>query len=99
MAHLRIHRSGPCLRRRDLIKLGAVAGALFIANPTCVLDSVLRGQTDQAAPRTSVLVTDRRLVHADLHNHSLLSDGTGDPELAFQSIREAGPRRGGADRS
>lgn len=30
------------------------------------------------------------LVHADLHNHTLLSDGAGDPERAFLSMRAAG---------
>jgi hypothetical protein len=30
------------------------------------------------------------LVHADLHNHTQLSDGAGDPQLAFASMREAG---------
>jgi hypothetical protein len=30
------------------------------------------------------------LVHADLHNHTRLSDGAGDPQLAFPSMREAG---------
>jgi hypothetical protein len=29
-------------------------------------------------------------VHADLHNHTLLSDGDGDPALAFDSMRSAG---------
>ncbi len=32
----------------------------------------------------------RRLVFGDLHNHSLLSDGSGDPERAFGQLREAG---------
>jgi hypothetical protein len=31
-----------------------------------------------------------RLVWADLHNHSLFSDGTGDPERAFAQLRAAG---------
>jgi hypothetical protein len=30
------------------------------------------------------------LVHADLHNHTWLSDGAGDPGLAFGSMRDAG---------
>jgi hypothetical protein len=30
------------------------------------------------------------LVHADLHNHTWLSDGAGDPALAFASMRAAG---------
>jgi hypothetical protein len=31
-----------------------------------------------------------RLAHGDLHNHTLLSDGTGEPELAFETMRAAG---------
>jgi hypothetical protein len=31
-----------------------------------------------------------RLIWADLHNHSLLSDGAGDPERAFEQLRAAG---------
>ena len=30
------------------------------------------------------------LVIADLHNHTVLSDGRGDPEAAFQQMRHAG---------
>lgn len=30
------------------------------------------------------------LVHADLHNHSLLSDGSGDPQRLFAALRERG---------
>lgn len=30
------------------------------------------------------------LVHADLHNHTVASDGDGSPEAAFASMREAG---------
>jgi histidinol phosphatase-like PHP family hydrolase len=29
-------------------------------------------------------------VHGDLHNHTLLSDDAGDPELAFETMRAAG---------
>ena len=40
--------------------------------------------------RTSRITRGTRLLHADLHNHTLLSDGDGDPALAFDSMREAG---------
>ncbi|RKN04146.1 CehA/McbA family metallohydrolase [Streptomyces radicis] len=30
------------------------------------------------------------LVHADMHNHTVMSDGDGDPALAFASMRDAG---------
>jgi hypothetical protein len=44
--------------------------------------------------RRSRLITDSadplRLLFADLHNHSLHSDGRGDPEDAFRQLRDAG---------
>lgn len=53
------------------------------------------GESTMWAPRTTPLRESRlfpgtRLAHADLHNHSLLSDGRGDPEVAFRSMRAAG---------
>ncbi|MBL7257251.1 PHP domain-containing protein [Actinoplanes sp. LDG1-01] len=50
--------------------------------------------TAQAAPtgagRRSRVTRGTTLVHADLHNHTLLSDGMGEPELAYASMRKAG---------
>jgi hypothetical protein len=40
--------------------------------------------------RTSPLLPGYALVHADLHNHTRLSDGRGDPRYAFDSMRDAG---------
>lgn len=42
------------------------------------------------ATRASRVTSGTTLVHADLHNHSLLSDGMGEPELAYASMRAAG---------
>jgi len=42
------------------------------------------------AARRSRISTGTRLVHADLHNHTLMSDGDGDPASAFASMRHAG---------
>lgn len=42
------------------------------------------------AARASRITGGTVLVHADLHNHTLLSDGNGDPERAFPSMRDAG---------
>jgi hypothetical protein len=42
------------------------------------------------AGRASRISRGTMLVHADLHNHTLLSDGMGDPDAAFPSMREAG---------
>ena len=43
-----------------------------------------------AASRLSRITSGTTLVHADLHNHTLLSDGDGDPALAYDSMRSAG---------
>ena len=40
--------------------------------------------------RASRLFPGPWLAHADLHNHTWLSDGRGDPERAFASMRESG---------
>ncbi|MGH3945742.1 MAG: hypothetical protein ACRDSI_11945, partial [Pseudonocardiaceae bacterium] len=42
------------------------------------------------AARDSRISRGTVLVHADMHNHTLLSDGAGDPEAAFPSMRDAG---------
>lgn len=40
--------------------------------------------------RASRISRGTTLAYADLHNHTLLSDGMGEPELAFESMRSAG---------
>ncbi len=45
---------------------------------------------DNGAARLSRITRGTLLVHADLHNHTLLSDGAGDPAEAFPSMRDAG---------
>ncbi len=45
---------------------------------------------EAGAARSSRISRGTVLVHADLHNHTLLSDGAGDPEAAFPSMRDAG---------
>ncbi|MGH4013028.1 MAG: CehA/McbA family metallohydrolase [Pseudonocardiaceae bacterium] len=47
-------------------------------------------EPEGGAGRDSLISRGTLLVHADLHNHTLLSDGAGDPEAAFPSMREAG---------
>ncbi|MGH3771823.1 MAG: hypothetical protein ACRDRW_10560 [Pseudonocardiaceae bacterium] len=42
------------------------------------------------AARSSRISRGTVLVHADLHNHTVLSDGAGAPEAAFPSMRDAG---------
>ena len=79
------------LRRRTV--LGTAAGSLLLAGlPRPALGAA---RESVAAPgagalRTSRISSGTTLVHADLHNHTLLSDGDGNPEDAFVSMRAAG---------
>jgi hypothetical protein len=50
----------------------------------------LEGHDAWGTSRQSRLFPARPLVHADLHNHTWLSDGRGDPGQAFACLREAG---------
>lgn len=83
------------LSRRDLLKHSSTAGALLIAPGVTrrggLLDLPLNGPgAEVAASRRSPLLPGLRLVHADMHNHSLMSDGDGDPANAFASMRGNG---------
>jgi hypothetical protein len=78
------------LSRRGLLAAGggllvaaAAGGALGTAAPAAA-------STRPGAARRSRLTRGTTLVHADLHNHTLLSDGDGDPAAAFASMRAAG---------
>lgn len=64
------------------------SGALVLgAAPTGPLPTPAAGT---GARRQSAITRGTVLVHADLHNHTVLSDGAGDPEAAFESMRAAG---------
>ena len=77
------------LSRRTFLAGGTAAGALLLAGTADALSAPLGGLT--AAPsRASRLFPGTRLAHADLHNHTLNSDGSGDPARAFASMRAAG---------
>lgn len=78
--------------RREFIRTGLSAGALLLARPLGgrALGATLDAEAGAAAGRSSRLFPGTTLVHADLHNHSLLSDGDGDPANAFGSMRDAG---------
>ncbi len=90
--HHHTHRepNAALTRRTALAAAGSgllVAGTLGSA--TGAIAATGTGPTTGAS-RTSRLVRGTRLVHADLHNHTLMSDGDGDPALAFDSMRSAG---------
>jgi len=91
------HHAPPPLtldRRRAIATAAGTAGAsLLLAG---ALGSETRavaaptGARRRGARRLSRITRGTRLVHADLHNHSHLSDGDGDPAVAFTSMRAAG---------
>jgi hypothetical protein len=78
------------LTRRDLLKAGAVSGALLLGRPLGALAGALGPTTEFSTSRSSRLFPGTRLAHADLHNHTLLSDGAGNADEAFASMRDAG---------
>ncbi|GGO68839.1 CehA/McbA family metallohydrolase [Nocardioides deserti] len=80
----------PFTRRTALASAGAgllMAQALSPETPAIAASGT---RAVRGASRTSRITRGTRLVHADLHNHTLLSDGDGDPALAFDSMRSAG---------
>ena len=74
--------------RRTVLKAGAASGALLLARPA--LAQPLGPAREFSTSRHSRLFPGTALVHADLHNHTLYSDGDGDPARAFASMRAAG---------
>lgn len=76
--------------RREFLKAGMASGALLVARPLRTLAGTLGPAEVAGAARTSRLFPGTTLVHADLHNHSLFSDGDGDPAKSFASMRSAG---------
>lgn len=85
------------LNRRDFLKAGGTASALMLMPPLLrnrglftPLGPTLGAQDRYGTARESRLFPGTRVVHADLHNHTLLSDGDGDASGAYQSMRSAG---------
>ncbi|MFI6760132.1 CehA/McbA family metallohydrolase [Micromonospora sp. NPDC050417] len=71
-----------------LLMLAAAPGTAYAAAAPLAAGPTHTAAT--GASRTSLLTQGTTLVHADLHNHTAMSDGDGDPELAFASMRDAG---------
>ncbi|WP_232678806.1 hypothetical protein [Nocardioides sp. R-C-SC26] len=81
--------------RRSFAAAGSgllVAGALAPHAGAIAADATYGSLTAPrvGAARTSRLTRGTTLVHADMHNHTLMSDGDGDPARAFASMRSAG---------
>ena len=81
----------PTLSRRGL--LAAAGGGLLLAaagGPRLPGAVAAPTRPGVGALRSSLVTAGTTLVHADLHNHTLLSDGDGNPDDAFVSMRAAG---------
>lgn len=78
------------LSRRTFLKSAAAAGALALTRPWGALAETLGPAASVSTSRSSRLFSGVQLVHADLHNHTLMSDGDGNAEAAFGSMRSAG---------
>ncbi|WP_238019040.1 CehA/McbA family metallohydrolase [Dactylosporangium sp. AC04546] len=89
--------------RRGLLAGAAGAGGLLLlaaapgraaAAPARLADNATVATAGAAtltgASRASAITQGTTLVHADMHNHTVMSDGDGDPNLAFASMRSAG---------
>ncbi|MGH3334293.1 MAG: hypothetical protein ACRDOZ_00625 [Nocardioides sp.] len=82
--------SAPLSRRTALSAAGAgllIAGLTSRHTPAIAYTGSVPAV---GAARVSRITAGTTLVHADMHNHTLLSDGDGDPALAFDSMRSAG---------
>ncbi len=76
--------------RRTVLHGGLAASALVAAAPADALAAPLGPRAEFGTDRSSRVTRGTRLVHADLHNHSLQSDAAGRPEEAYESMRDAG---------
>ncbi|MFI7079762.1 CehA/McbA family metallohydrolase [Micromonospora sp. NPDC049903] len=75
--------------------LGGAGGMLMLAalpTPARAATTMMADVPVAAAgaARTSAITQGTTLVHADLHNHTVMSDGDGSAQAAFASMREAG---------
>ena len=80
--------------RRTVLRGTAAAGGLLLARPALAprgaLADAIGPLETYATQRASRLDPALRLAYADMHNHTLFSDGDGDPAAAFGSMRDAG---------
>jgi len=80
------------LSRRTFLKGAAAAGALALGRQWTAFGDTLAPSAVFSTSRLSRIFPNNGLglVHCDMHNHTLLSDGDGDPAEAFASMRSAG---------
>lgn len=77
------------ITRRDLLRASLLGVGALAARPAGLFagPSLLTSTTSRAS---RLFGPETMLAHADLHNHTLQSDGAGDPALAYASMRNAG---------
>ncbi|MEV6309010.1 CehA/McbA family metallohydrolase [Streptomyces sp. NPDC051840] len=73
-----------------MLFLAASPGSATAATTGTASSGDSRAKAAGGAARSSLITQGTTLVHADLHNHTAMSDGDGDPALAFASMRSAG---------
>jgi hypothetical protein len=78
------------LSRRDLLRGCAAASALLLMRPKGALATPIGPSDAYGTSRASRLFPGTWVVHTDMHNHTLFSDGAGDAAEAFGSMRDAG---------
>ncbi|WP_157361886.1 CehA/McbA family metallohydrolase domain-containing protein [Haloechinothrix halophila] len=78
------------LSRREVLAASVASGAVLLSRPSGAAAARLGPDADTSASRTSKLDPNVRLAHADLHNHTLLSDGDGRADAAFETMRSHG---------
>jgi hypothetical protein len=78
------------LSRRDLLRGSAAASALLLVRPKGALATPIGPSDAYGTSRASRLFPGTWVVHTDMHNHTLFSDGAGDAAEAFGSMRDAG---------
>lgn len=73
-----------------LLILAAAPGTAQAAVTRNATSSSVSAASQTGASRASAITQATTLVHADMHNHTAMSDGDGDPANAYASMREAG---------
>ncbi|WP_199734238.1 CehA/McbA family metallohydrolase [Micromonospora musae] len=71
-----------------MLMLAALPGSAQAARTTTA--TAPTATASAGAARTSLITQGTTLVHADMHNHTVMSDGDGSTDAAFASMREAG---------
>lgn len=76
--------------RRSFIRGTAAGGGVLFLAGSGMAGRLLAASAEEAASRVSRLFPGLRLVHADMHNHSLFSDGDGEGGNFYTTVRGNG---------